>query len=407
MMLNKKLLALALGGFSIGMTEFVMMGLLPDLAKDFAIDIPTAGHLIAIYALGVVIGAPLLVMFTGKQSPKKVLILMMLLFAVFHLFFIISPTYPVLLFTRFLSGLPHGAFFGVGSVVASRIAPKGKEAQAIAMMFTGLTIANLIGVPLGTYLGHHFDWRITYGFISVTGLATMIALKSWLPPIPSMDTGAPISEQLSFFKRWQGILLTFMISIGTGGLFAWISYIAPLMTEVAKLSPEYVSFVMILVGLGMFFGNILGGKIADSVTPTKAAITSFLLMACSLGLVYLLSDNTTLALILSFVTGLIAFTVGSPIQLMLINSAKDSEKMIAAASGQASFNVGNALGAFLGGIPISLGWGYNSPNLVGILMALTGALLATVFLIKSKQEKAKLNLHSQVINQSETLESYQ
>lgn len=403
-MLNKKLLALALGGFSIGMTEFAMMGLLPDIAKDLAIDIPTAGHLIAIYALGVVIGAPLLVMFTGKHSPKKVLILMMLLFAVCHFLFVISPSYPVLLVTRFLSGLPHGAFFGVGSVVASRIAPKGKEAQAIAMMFTGLTIANLVGVPLGTYLGHHFDWRLTYAFISLTGLSTMFALKSWLPAIPSMDTGAPMLEQLSFFKRWQGILLTFMIAIGTGGLFAWISYIAPLMTEVAKLSPEYVSFVMILVGLGMFFGNLIGGKIADSVTPTKAAITSFLLMAFSLVLVYTFSHDTTLALILSFVTGMIAFTVGSPIQLMLINSARDSEKMIAAASGQASFNIGNALGAFLGGIPISYGWGYNSPELVGIVMALIGALLATVFLIRTKNETARLKMAPQITNNIRTLE---
>lgn len=390
-MLNKKLLALALGGFSIGMTEFVMMGLLPDVARDLAVDIPTAGHLIAIYALGVVVGAPLLVIFTGKQSPKKVLILMMMLFAIFHLLFILSPSYNILLFTRFLSGLPHGAFFGVGSVVASRIAPKGKEAQAIAVMFTGLTIANLAGVPLGTFLGQHFDWRFTYTFISASGLITMFALHKWLPPIPAGNTDTPLMEQLAFFKRWQGILLTLMISIGTGGLFAWISYIAPLMTEVAKLSPEYVSFVMILVGAGMFFGNLIGGKIADSVTPTKAAITSFLAMAFALVLVYYFSYNTTMALILSFITGMIAFTVGSPIQLMLIQSAKNSEKMIAAASGQASFNVGNALGAFLGGIPISWGWGYNSPELVGIVLALTGALLATVFLIKSRNEAPVLN----------------
>lgn len=390
-MLNKKLLALALGGFSIGMTEFAMMGLLPNIAQDLQVDIPTAGHLIAIYALGVVIGAPLLVMFTGKMAPKKVLIFMMLLFTIGHLLFVISPTYPILLITRFLSGLPHGAFFGVGSVVASRIAPKGKEAQSIALMFMGLTIANLVGVPLGTYLGQIFDWRVTYATISATGLITMLALQKWLPDLPAQDTGAPISEQLGFFKRWQGIVLTLMISIGTGGLFAWISYIAPLMTEVAQLAPEYVSFVMIIVGLGMFFGNLIGGKIADSVTPTKAAITSFSLMALCLLLVYLFSHHTTIALVLTFITGLVSFTVGSPIQLMLIHSAKDSEKMIAAASGQASFNVGNALGAFLGGIPISFGWGYNSPELVGIAMALTGAGLATLFLILSAKNTASAN----------------
>ena len=165
--MNKGIIALAFGGLAIGMTEFTMMGILPDIAKDLHIEIPTAAHLIALYALGVVVGAPTLVLFTGKYPPKKVLLFLMLLFFIFNGLFSIAPGQFLISLSRFMAGLPHGAFFGVGSVVAARLAPKGKEAQAISIMFTGMTIANLAGVPLGTYLGHHYSWRLTYGIISI------------------------------------------------------------------------------------------------------------------------------------------------------------------------------------------------------------------------------------------------
>ncbi|WP_323674103.1 MFS transporter [Faecalibacter sp. LW9] len=382
--MKKSLVALALGGLAIGMTEFTMMGVLEDFAKDMNISIPKAGNFISMYAMGVMVGAPTLIMATSKFSPKKVLMFFMLLFAIFNTLFVISPSYTTLIIARFLSGLPHGAFFGVGSVVASQLATKGKEAQAIAFMFMGLTVANLVGVPLGTWLGQVLSWRYTFAIIASLGLITMLAIQFWVPDVKNSNEGSLV-KQLSFFRKWQAWMLIVMISIGTAGLFAWISYISPLMTEVAKLSKETVPIIMILVGLGMCFGNLIGGKVADSLSPNKATIISFASMSIVLLIVYFTSEIKTMAYVMSFFTGLVAFTIGSPIQVMLINNGKGSETL-AAAAGQASFNIGNALGAFLGGIPIALGYGFNSQLWVGVGMALIGALIAFIFL-KLQPEK--------------------
>jgi DHA1 family arabinose polymer transporter-like MFS transporter len=372
--MKKSLISLAFGSFAIGMTEFTMMGILPDIAKDLSVDIPTAGHLIAIYALGVVVGAPILVLFTSKYPPKNVLLSLMFLFLVFHILFTLAPEYYSLMVARFMSGLPHGAFFGVGSVVATRLADKGKEAQSIAIMFTGMTIANLLGVPLGTYIGHNYSWRWTYLFVTLCGAATMAAIYFWLPALKASFKGNAL-KQLDYFKKPLAWILIAMISIGTGGLFAWMSYIAPLMTEVAHLEPGRVTFIMILVGLGMVFGNILGGKLADNTSPIKASAICFATMALCLVLVYFTIHLPGMAYFWAFTTGLISFTLGSPLQMVLINSAKGFET-IAAAGGQASFNLGNTFGAYFGGLPIAAGFAYNSPLLVGVGMAISGALIA-------------------------------
>ena len=377
-MIKKSLVALALGGLAIGMTEFTMMGVLEDFAKDLNISIPKAGNFISMYAMGVMVGAPTLIMATSKFAPKKVLMFFMLLFTIFNGLFVIAPSYTTLLIARFLSGLPHGAFFGVGSVVASQLATKGKEAQAIAFMFMGLTVANLVGVPLGTWLGQAFSWRYTFAIISAIGLVTMLFVQLWIPNVKNSNEGSLLT-QLSFFKKWEAWVLIAMISIGTSGLFAWISYISPLVTEVAKLSKETVPVIMILIGLGMFVGNLIGGKVADTLSPNKATILSFASMAVMLVIVYFTSEIQVMAYVTAFFTGLIAFTIGSPIQVMLINNAKGSETL-AAAAGQASFNIGNALGAFFGGIPITMGLGYNSQLWVGVVMASIGSLIAFVFM---------------------------
>ena len=377
-MVKKSLLALAMGGLAIGMTEFSMMGVLEDFAKDLNISIPTAGNFISMYAMGVMVGAPTLIMATSKYSPKKVLIFFMLLFTIFNSLFVIAPSYNTLLIARFMSGLPHGAFFGVGSVVAAQLATKGKEAQAISIMFAGLTFANLVGVPLGTKLGQVFSWRLTFGIIASLGLITMLAISLWVPNLKNTNKGSLV-EQLSFFKKWEAWVLIVMISIGTSGLFAWISYISPLMTNVADLPKTKVPIIMTLIGLGMFVGNFIGGKLADTMSPNKAAIISFASMAICLVIVYFTSHIQIMAYIMSFITGLIAFTIGSPIQMMLINNGKGSETL-AAAAGQASFNIGNALGAFLGGIPIAMGLGFNSQLWVGFIMASVGSIIAAIFL---------------------------
>ncbi len=382
--MNKKsLYSLALGGLGIGITEFVMMGILPDVAADLSISIPKAGHLISAYALGVVIGAPLLVVIAGKYPPKNLLIFLMILFTVFNGFSAFAPDYNTLFIARLLAGLPHGAFFGVGSVVASRLADKGKSAQAISVMFAGLTFANVIGVPIGTYIGHHYSWRYTFVIIVLVGIATIFSLKSWLPNIPA-NKDRNLMKELSFFKRKEAWLIIAIISIGTGGLFAWFSYIAPLMTEVAGFSSNSISYILILAGTGMVLGNFIGGRLADKISPAKATFVLLLLMACSLLVVFSVSSNPILALIMTFVTGTIAFSVGSPIQMLMINTAKGSE-MLAASASQASFNIGNALGAFWGGLPLVAGYSYSSPQLVGAGMALTGGLLAYILLANRKR----------------------
>jgi|SRR5690625_337362 len=380
--MNKGLFALALGGVAIGMTEFTMMGILPEIATDLGVDIPKAAHLIALYALGVVVGAPSLVLISGKFPPKKVLMILMLMFVVFNGLFALAPSFSLLSLTRFASGLPHGAFFGVGSVVAVRLAKQGKEARAVSIMFAGLTFANLLGVPLGTYLGQHFSWRITYALITFIGLITFAALFFWMPVL-KQNQKSQLIKQLSYFKRWRSWLLVALISIGTAGLFAWISYIAPLVTQVSGLKESKVPIIMFLVGLGMVIGNLLGGRLADLIKPDKAVIMSFSAMVICLLVVHFTSSIQSMAYIMAFVTGVISFTCGTPIQMMLIRDAKGAETF-AASAGQACFNLGNTLGAYLGGIPITLGLAYDTPVLVGAGMAFLGAVLTLIFIISKR-----------------------
>lgn len=386
--MKKSLLALTLGGLGIGITEFVMMGLLPDIAKDLHITIPQAGHLISAYALGVVIGAPLLVVIAGSYPPKKILMVLMLMFTGFNAFSAFAPDYNTMFAARLLAGLPHGAFFGVGSVVASRIAEKGKEAQSVSLMFAGLTIANVIGVPLGTYIGHNYSWRYTFVIIVIVGIVTLLSLKSWMPALPATKN-RDLGKELNFFKLPESWLIILMIAIGTGGLFSWYSYIAPLLTEVSGFAANSITYILVVAGLGMLVGNFIGGKLADKISPAKATIALLIAMSVSLLIVHYVSGNQVLAVIMTFVTGAIAFAAASPIQMLMINTAKGSE-MLAASVSQASFNIGNALGAFLGGLPLAAGYDYTSPVSVGSIMALTGAAFAWVLIARSRRV-AKLN----------------
>ena len=385
--MKKSLLALSLGGLTIGITEFVVMGLLPDIATDLKVSIPVAGYLISAYALGVVIGAPLLVIIGRNYPPKKMLLVLAAMLAVFNALSIIAPNYEFLFASRLLSGLPHGAFFGVGAVVASRLADKGKEAQAISIMFAGLTIANLAGVPIGTYIGHHFSWRYTFIIIAIVGLLTFISLYFWMPNLEARAKET-IKNQLQFFKKTEAWLIILITSFGFGGLFCWISYIAPLLTDVSKFSAETVPYILILAGFGMVVGNVVGGKLADLFSPAKTIVMLLLIMALDLTLVYFFSYNQYLSLTFVFLTGAISFSVVAPIQMLMIQTAKGAE-MIASAAIQAAFNIGNALGAFLGGLPLIAGFSYASPNLVGVMMSLLG-LAITLFFIKQRKNRLKL-----------------
>jgi len=386
--MKKSILTLTLGGFGIGMTEFVIMGILPDIASSLQITIPEAGHLVSAYALGVVVGAPLLIGFTGSKPPKNILLLLMCLFTVFNTLSAFAPNYELLFLSRFFSGMPHGAFFGVGAVVAGRLADKGKEARSVSLMFAGLTIANLIGVPLGTFIGHHISWRITFMIVGVIGLLTTTSIKLWMPALTVTNTKGLMSE-LKFFKRLDAWLIVLVIAIGTGGFFSWYSYIAPLLTEVAGFDDDSIMYILVLAGMGMVVGNFIGGRLADRFSPLYTSAALLFAMVLSLTTVYFVSSNQILTLIFTFMTGAIAFAMLSPLQMLMIKTAKGAE-MLAASVSQASFNIGNALGAFLGGLPIAAGLGYNSPEWVGASMAFGGVLVAIVLMFHSRQKKEQV-----------------
>lgn len=352
--MNKSLLALALGGLAIGVTEFTIMGMLPDVAKYFDVSIPKAGYLITSYALGVVIGAPLLIVGMRKYSSTKMLLGLMLLFTIFNALSVIAPSFEFLMLSRFISGLPHGAFFGVGSVVASKLARKGKEAQAVATMYSGLTVANLLGVPLGTYIGHHFSWRYTFLLIVIIGILTLVSLKLWMPEVKikkQENQNNPWSDFVIFkdSKVWFMILI---FSVAPGALFAWISYIAPLMTQVSGVQEQNMPYIMVLAGLGMFVGNLIGGKLTDRFSASKIVMIVLFLQILTMGTIYFTAQITWLSLVMTFITGVVSFALIPSLTLLLLKSVKSNSELLVASLGPACFNIANALGAYLGGVPI-------------------------------------------------------
>ncbi len=375
--MTKQLFPLALGGLAIGTTEFIIMGLLPDVSNSLNVSIPIAGHLISAYAVGVIIGAPVLVALSAKFPPKYILISLMILFTIFNAFSIIAPDYNTLLISRFFAGLPHGAFFGVGTVVAAKLAKKGKEAQAIASMFTGLTIAILAMVPFVTFLGHHLHWRYAFGVVSLLGLLTILFLYFWLPHLKPLRS-VTLKEELEFFKTIKAWHILTIVAIGFGGLFAWFSYIAPLLINISGFDIADISYLMIVAGAGMVVGNIVGGYLADKKNPVIASIILLSLMVFSLILVFFFSEHKIISVILTFICGALAMSIGSPINMVMLRSAKHSE-MLGAAFIQAAFNVANALGAFFGGIPLLFGLAFNYPSLIGSGMALLGMILCLAF----------------------------
>ncbi|GAB2671818.1 MFS transporter AraJ [Flavihumibacter cheonanensis] len=384
--MNKYIFPLTLGGLGIGTTEFVIMGLLPEVAAAMGVSIPSAGYLISAYALGVVIGAPLLVAISTKYNPKKTLLALMVIFTLFNGLSGLAPNFNSLIVLRFLSGLPHGAFFGIGAVVASQLAKDGKQAQSIAMMFLGLTVANLAMVPLVTLVGQALSWRFAFLFVALIGAVTVFFIHKWLPD-QEVDSTSSVKSELQFFKTGKAWLILLITAIGFGGLFAWFSYVAPLSIHISRFSPSFVPYIMLLAGIGMVIGNILGGILADKMRADKAAILLFLLQVITLLAVFFFSDNQYFSLILTFLCGLLAMAVSSPINMLMITTAKDSARM-GAAFMQAAFNVANSLGAYFGGLPLAYGLGFNYPSLAGAIMALGGLVLSVVFILKYKTEES-------------------
>lgn len=378
MKIDKRIIPLAIGGLGIGTTEFTVMGLLPDIAKTLQISIPQAGHLISAYAMGVVIGAPLLIGYSVKFQPKKVLIAFMVLFTLFNGLSAIAPDYTTMLIIRFMSGLPHGAFFGVGTVVASKMAGKGKEAFYISMMFTGLTVANLVMVPLVTYIGHAYHWRFYFAIVAVIGLFALLFLKLWLPNMEG-NQNTHFLEELKFLKNKQSWMVLGITAIGFGGLFTWLSYITPLMTGISGVQSDQMAYVMVLAGAGMVVGNLAGGIVSDKLGPEKTCVVLIFLMMISLTGVFLLSEHQNIAFVLTFMCGALSMSIAAPINIMMMKAAPKSE-MMAAAFMQAGFNIANAMGAFLGGIPLEYGLPFNYPSLVGVGMTFIGLAISVRYM---------------------------
>lgn len=380
------LLPLALGTFGLGMTEFVMMGILPDTAKTMGVTIPQAGNFISFYALGVVFGSILLVIF-GRTKPLKTLILTLVsIFTAANLMAALANNYYVLCALRFIAGLPHGAFFGVGAIVADKLADNGKGNQAVATMVSGMTIANLMGIPFGTFLSHNFSWRITFLLIGLFGFLVLYSVVKLIPSVkPLPDTG--FRGQFKIFKSPAPWLLILAVIMGNGGIFCWYSYINPLLVNVSGIMPKYVSLLMILAGAGMCIGNLLGGKLSDKFSPSLVAGTTQLIACGALMLIFFLSSNPYISVILMVICTGCLFAVSAPQQMLLIKNSKGGE-LLGASSSQISFNLGNAMGAYIGGIPVSHGLGYEFTALPGAIFAFIG--FVTLFYFYKKFEYKKI-----------------
>ncbi|MET8164603.1 MFS transporter [Streptomyces sp. NPDC005329] len=370
------LLALAVGAFGIGTTEFVMMGLLPDVADDLHVSIPTAGHLVSAYALGVVIGAPLLAAVTARMSRRTVLISLMGLFVVGNALSALAPGYDSLLAARFLSGLPHGAFFGVGAVVATNLVAPERKARSVSLMFLGLTVANIAGVPVATLMGQHLGWRATFLGVSVIGLAAIASLALLIPRDHTHAPAVGLRRELAALRSLPVWLALGTTVAGFGALFSAYSYITPMLTDSAGYADSSVTLLLALFGVGATIGNLLGGRLADhAMRPTLfAGLTSLVVVLALFPLLMTTAWGGALAVVL---LGVAAFVTGSPLNLMVMEKAAAGPSLASSAN-QAAFNMANAGGAWLGGLALAAGFGATSPAVVGAALAVLGLGVASV-----------------------------
>ncbi len=365
------LFALAIGAFAIGTTEFATMSLLPYFARDLHIDAPTAGHVISAYALGVVVGAPVLTVLAARLPRRTLLIWLMAMFALFNGLSAFAPSYEWMLVLRFLSGLPHGAYFGIASLVGVSLVPLNKRNQAVGRIFLGLTVATVVGVPFANWLGHAVGWRWGFGLVAFAGTLTVV-LVAWLVPDTPPEKGASPWRELGALKHAQVWLTLATGAIGFGGLFAVYTYLADTLMEVTRLTPEGVPVVLSVFGVGMTVGNVIVPWFADrALMPTAAAL--LLWSAAMLALFTLTAGNIWSISVTVFFIGF-GGALGTVLQTRLMDVAKNAQGL-AAALNHSAFNFANALGPFLGGLAIAHGYGWTSPGWVGSLLALGGLVL--------------------------------
>lgn len=369
------LLCLTLGAFAIGMTEFIIMGLLPNVAYDLGVTIPQAGQLITSYALGVAIGAPVLTVFTHRLPQKKLLIILMGIFIFGNAVSIIAPTYTLLIIARVLTAFAHGTFLGVGTLIAARLVKPEKRAGAVSVVLAGLTVANIIGVPFGTFIGQQLGWRASFGAITLLGLVSLFGIIRFIPVIVQEQT-ANLREQVRGLMNPKVLLILLTGALGCGSLFSLFTYITPMLQDITGFAEQHVTWILVLFGVGVTLGNIAGGKLADwKLMPSL--IVNFAVLAVLIALLNLTMQNKILTIINIFLWGIAAFGIMPGIQLRIMNLAHKAP-LLATTSSHSALNLGNAAGAYLGGLTINvLGLSFIPWLAAGLaLLALFGAWLS-------------------------------
>ncbi len=376
MKLNPGLLALSVGAFGIGVTEFAPMGLLPVIAGDLGVSIPAAGLLISAYALGVVLGVPVMTLTTGRVPRRTLLIALAGIFTLGNLLAAVSGSYGMLLAARVLTSFNHGAFFGVGSVVAASLVPPHRQAGAVAAMFMGLTIANVVGVPLATWAGEHLGWRASFWGIAALGGVTMAALRLTLPPLPSTD-GGDVAAELRVLIRKPVLGALALTIVGSSAMFTVFTYITPILREATGASLGFVTAMLVTYGLGLTVGNWLGGKFADRSVDRTLIVTLASLAAILIAFAMTMTHAAPSAIVI-FLWGIASFALVPPLQVRVMDAASDAPNL-ASSMNIGAFNLGNALGAALGGGVIALDLGYPAVALAGAATSVIGlaALLLT------------------------------
>lgn len=380
------LLALAIGAFGIGTTEFVIIGLLPEVAADFGVSIPTAGFLVTGYALGVMFGAPLMTVLGTRMTRKRMLMLLMGLFIAGNFPSAVAPSFGVMLAGRMVASLAHGAFFGIGAVVAADLVAPDKKAGAIAMMFTGLTVANVVGVPLGTLVGQSAGWRVTFGLVAVLGVLGLAGIAQLVPEMPRPE-GVRLRHELAAFKNAQVLLAMAMTVLGFGGVFAAVTYIAPMATHVTGFADGSVTWLLVLFGLGMVAGNLIGGRYADRALMPMLYV-SLGALAVVLALFTVTAHHKVLAAVTITLIGALGFATVPPLQKRVLDQAHGAPTL-ASAVNIGAFNLGNALGAWVGGSVIAHGFGLTRVPLAAAALAVL-ALIVTLITFNQRGSDAEL-----------------
>lgn len=385
------LFALAVGGFAIGTTEFATMSLLPYFAPALGIDAPTAGHVISAYALGVVVGAPLPAVLGARLPRRTLLVLLMALFAVGNGLSALAPTYHWMLLFRFISGLPHGAYFGIAALVAASVVPPHRRTVAVGRMFLGLTVATIIGVPLANWLSQAVGWRWSFALVAALGVLTMICVRLLAPYAPAEPDSSPLRE-LGALKRGQVWLTLGIGAIGFGGLFAVYTYLADILGAVTHVSPSIVPLVMAVFGIGMTLGNLFIPVLADrAVMPTAGGLLVW--SAVVLAIFPFTAGNIWTISICVFFVGF-GGALGTVLQTRLMDVAEDAQGL-AAALNHSAFNFANALGPYLGGLALAAGYGWTSPGWVGSLLAIGGFVLWSVSVVTSRSAQRSTALSNE------------